>query len=587
MGDSAPKISSPDSSRAASPLTDGHFMTSPYVTDPYTPGPSRRASRKWQSAHDLRVSLSPVPEPSAGFIADKPPAAVRGRTPRDRRGRPAGLVQFAKNVEREPESPLPETRRWTRWGHVPRGSSSKSKIIHERPLPSDSKVWPAAIGARSSNLTPSTMFRRDDGSQTTTLVGDGETTLLDRNETVLVGVASDIQEMNDRAGCHSRASDAARLCSTNANKQHVGPRRPMHADQLYLAHQIDDLLEKRRPASTEEQQPTSTRSVPSSSNSSATSRQRSSIPAQNSPQGQPAQPASIQYSPQRQPAQLESPQQSPQARCAQPASVQYSPRGGQPAQPVFSQRFLEKQPAHPAPGQGPWTSPPQSPQGQPAQPVSSQSSPQGQPAQPASAHSSPQGQSAQPASAQRFPQQMPMQRPLQSVSGPRSPRGQSAYPVSAPIPRERSPQQGTSGQQCGSSSNDPLRQHPVLQLETPPQPLQEEEQPNPHEVEHRKRLLEEASLWPLARLERALASQTLAFVPEIGPGNNIIASNEVGNLGDVLESPPESQHGSEADAEAEAEAEAAGDGDGGGENAATSTSPFGKLKKWFRKDRSK
>ncbi|KAL7912191.1 hypothetical protein GGI35DRAFT_308992 [Trichoderma velutinum] len=335
-----------------------------------------------------------------------------------------------------------------------------------------------AIGAKDSTETPSTIFRKKQDPWVTALIESSDETLLDGGQNSKEEVAREIQKWNNLSGQHSRASDAARICSRTGKSKQV-PLRPKGSDTLDLAHKIDDLLERMKPIEQEQSHPT--RSLASSHN-----------------------PPRV--------------------------STQYSPRG-QPAQPVS---------AH------------QSPQRQPAQPVSAQRSPQGRPAQPASAQNSPQGQFVQPASGQ--------------------------------IPLEWSPEQSVSRRQYNGQSNHPLRQNPP-QLTASPQrqrqrQQQEEEEEegeegpmNSHQQEHCKRMLQEANLWPLARLEEALASQTLAYVPEMGPGNNISTSNQVENLGDVVES---------AEDNLDADVEAATDT----ENAATKKSPFTKMRKWYRKSRS-
>lgn len=92
---------------------------------------------------------------------------------------------------------------------------------------------------------------------------------------------------------------------------------------------------------------------------------------------------------------------------------------------------------------------------------------------------------------------------------------------------------------------------------------------NAHQQEHLKRMLQEAGLWPLARLAEALASQTSALVPETSSGNSISTINQVQNQGDVVESAKDNL---------DADAEAAGDS----ENAATKKSPLATMKKWFQ-----
>ncbi|KAL7957780.1 hypothetical protein V8C34DRAFT_170826 [Trichoderma compactum] len=244
----------------------------------------------------------------------------------------------------------------------------------------------------------------------------------------------------------------------------------------------------------------------------------------------------------------------PSSRSSPRVSAQYSPQG-RPAQPVSAQ---------------------QSPRGQPARPTLAQRSPQGRPAQPTSAQNSPQGWPVQPASAQRSPQRM---------SVPRSPQGRSAQSVSGQIPLEWSPDQNIPRSQYYAPSNRPLRltaspQRPQQQQQQEQQDeddSEEGEDMNSHQQEHCIRMLQEANLWPLARLEQALASQTLSYVPEMGPGGNSSTSNQVGNLGDVVE-PAEDNPDPEAEAEAAADADA--------ENAATKKSPVAKMKKWFQKSRS-
>ncbi|KAK4085515.1 uncharacterized protein Triagg1_505 [Trichoderma aggressivum f. europaeum] len=227
----------------------------------------------------------------------------------------------------------------------------------------------------------------------------------------------------------------------------------------------------------------------------------------------------------------------PSSRTSPRVSAQYSPQG-RPAQPVSAQ---------------------QSPQGQPAQPTSAQRSPQGRPAQPTSAQNSPQGRPVQPASAQWSPQRM---------SVPRSPQGRSAQAVSGQIPLEWSPDQNVPRSQYYAPSNRPLRltaspQRPQQQQDE--DDSEEGEEMNAHQQEHFIRMLREANLWPLARLEEALASGT-------GPGRNLSTSNQVENSGDVVES-AEDKPGSEARAAADAE------------NAATKESPVAKMKQWFQKSR--
>lgn len=92
---------------------------------------------------------------------------------------------------------------------------------------------------------------------------------------------------------------------------------------------------------------------------------------------------------------------------------------------------------------------------------------------------------------------------------------------------------------------------------------------NAHQQEHLKRMLQEAGLWPPARLAEALASQTSALVPETSSGNSISTFNQVQNQGDVVESAKDNL---------DADAEAAGDS----ENAATKKSPLATMKKWFQ-----
>ncbi|PNP50170.1 hypothetical protein THARTR1_09159 [Trichoderma harzianum] len=168
------------------------------------------------------------------------------------------------------------------------------------------------------------------------------------------------------------------------------------------------------------------------------------------------------------------------------------------------------------------------------------------------------------------------------MSVPRSPQGQSAQPASGQIPLEWSPEQNVPRSQYYAPSTRPLRltaspQRPQQQQKQQQQQDEDEseegEEMNAHQQEHCIRMLQEADLWPLARLEAALASQTLAYVPEMGPGGDISTSNQVENLGDVVES-AEDKLGSEAEAAANAE------------NAATKESPVAKMKKWFQKSRS-
>ncbi|KAL6818771.1 hypothetical protein GGI42DRAFT_359712 [Trichoderma sp. SZMC 28013] len=354
-------------------------------------------------------------------------------------------------------------------------------------------------------------FPADKEPWVTALIESSGGTLLDGEDEISEEVKKEIQMLNDLSGQHSRASEAA-ILSSPAGKGKQVALRPKDSDTLNLAHKIDGLLKKGK--SKQQEQPQPTRSPPSS---------------RSSPR------ASAQYS--------------PQGRPAQPVSAHQSPRG-QPAQPTSAQR---------------------SPQGRPAQPTSAQRSPQGWPAQPISAQTSPQGRPVQPASAQRSPQWM---------SVPRSPQGRSAQSVSGQIPLEWSPDQNVPRSQYYAPSSRPLRltaspQRPQQQQEQQQDEddSEEGEDMNSHQQEHCIRMLQEANLWPLARLEQALASQTLSYVPERGPGGNISTSNQVGNLGDVVES---------AEDNLDSEAEAAADT----ENAATKKSPVAKMKKWFQKSRS-
>ncbi|KAM6484126.1 hypothetical protein HDV62DRAFT_405077 [Trichoderma sp. SZMC 28011] len=469
----------------AGPSTSDYYKTSPYGAGPSMPGPSRRKSQKRRSVHDLPTSLSPIAEPS-DFPADVPPSA-RDVAPRAREERQPGLVQFAKNAPRE------------------------SEIIHDRPSPSDSKIWSLAIGAKNAIEAPSTMFRKKKDPRVIALLESADETLLDGDDEAR-------QE-------HSRASDAAIAL------------RPKDSDTLNLAHKIDDLVEQSKPKQRE--QPNSTRPAPSRNSPRAS--------AQFSSPGQPAQPVSAQRSPQGQPAQP-------------PMSAQTSPQG-RPAQPISAHN---------------------SPQGRPVQPASAQNSPQGRPAQPISAQNSPQGRSVQPASALRSPQR---------VSVPRSPQGQSVRPISGGIPLDWSPEQNVPRSQYYDTSNHPLRltSSPQRQRQqqrrppTPPPQQQEEEEEeeeeeseeeegepmNAHQQEHLKRMLQEAGLWPPARLQEALASQTSAFVPETSSGNSITTLNQIQNQGDVVESAKDNL---------DADAEAAGNT----ENAATKRSPLATMKKWFQ-----
>ncbi|UKZ53664.1 hypothetical protein TrVGV298_007461 [Trichoderma virens] len=278
-----------------------------------------------------------------------------------------------------------------------------------------------------------------------------------------VEVENMIKEMNDKAGQHSRASDAIRLCSTGQKQKQVSvPLLPKHIDDLYLAHDIDYLKKIRKNPPQPQPAPHPANSLHSSNSSTHPSQHHSSASTQQSPRGQPAQPA----------------------------------------------------------------------QSAPAQP-----SPRGQPAQPVSAQQSPQGQSVQ----------------MASLKGSTSVvQGQSGRPPNPLQPPQRQQQQQQQQEEEGSL--------------------------NPHQQQHRTRMQQEANLWPRARLEEALALQTLAFVPEMGPGNNISASNQVENLADVVES---AEDGHDADAAANAEAPANAEG------ATVEDSPFGKLKKWLRKSHSK
>ncbi|KAJ4855301.1 uncharacterized protein T069G_10859 [Trichoderma breve] len=367
------------------------------------------------------------------------------------------------------------------------------------------------------------MFRKKKDPRVTALLESADETLLDGDDEARQEVRREIQRLNDLSGEHSRASDAASISSRTGKSKQVA-LRPKDSDTLNLAHKIDDLVEQSKPKQRE--QPNSTRPVPSSRNSPRASAQYSS-------QGQPAQPVSAQRSPQGQPA--------------QPVSAQRSPQG-RPAQPISAQN---------------------SPQGRLVQPASTQNSPQGRPAQPISAQNSPQGRSVQPASAQRSPQR---------VSVPRSPQGQSVRPVSGGIPLDWSPEQNVPRSQYYAPTNHPLRltSSPQRPTTSPQQQQGEEESEeeegepmNVHQQEHLKRMLQEAGLWPPARLEEALASQTSAFVPETSSGNSISTFNQVQNQGDVVESAKDSL---------DADAEAAGDT----ENAATKRSPLATMKKWFQ-----
>ncbi|KAH0526327.1 hypothetical protein TsFJ059_009666 [Trichoderma semiorbis] len=375
------------------------------------------------------------------------------------------------------------------------------------------------------------MFRKKKDPRVTALLESADETLLDGDDEARQEVRREIQRLNDLSGEHSRASDAASISSRMGKSKQVA-LRPKDSDTLNLAHKIDDLVEQSKPKQRE--QPTSTRPAPSSRNSPRASAQYSS-------QGLPAQPVSAQRSPQGQPA--------------QPVSAQRSPQG-LPAQPISAQN---------------------SPQGRPVQPASAQNSPQGRPAQPISAPNSPQGWSVQPAPALRSPQR---------TSVPRSPQGQSVRPVSGGIPLDWSPEQNVPRSQYYDTSNHPLRltsspQRQRQQQRRPPTPSpqqqqgeeeseEEEGEPmNAHQQEHLKRMLQEAGLWPPARLEEALASQTSAFVPETSSGNSITTLNQVQNQGDVVESAKDNL---------DADAEAAGDI----ENAATKRSPLATMKKWFQ-----
>ncbi|KAL7788036.1 hypothetical protein V8C43DRAFT_116963 [Trichoderma afarasin] len=383
------------------------------------------------------------------------------------------------------------------------------------------------------------MFRKKKDPRVTALLESADETLLDGDDEARQEVRREIQRLNDLSGEHSRASDAASISSRTGKSKQV-PLRPKDSDTLNLAHKIDDLMEQSKPKQRE--QPHPTRPVPSSHNSPKVSAQFSSP-------GQPAQPVSAQRSPQGQPAQPVSAQRSPQGRPAQPMSAQRSPQG-RPAQPMSAHN---------------------SPQGRPVQPASAQNSPQGRPAQPISAQNSPQGRSVQPASALRSPQR---------VSVPRSPQGQSVRPISGGIPLDWSPEQNVPRSQYYAPTNHPLRltsspQRPT----TSPQQQQEEgeeeseeeegEPMNAHQQEHLKRMLQEAGLWPPARLQEALASQTSAFVPETSSGNSITTLNQVQNQGDVVESAKDNL---------DADAEAAGNT----ETTATKKSPLATMKKWFQ-----
>ncbi|KAK4070293.1 hypothetical protein Trihar35433_4760 [Trichoderma harzianum] len=356
------------------------------------------------------------------------------------------------------------------------------------------------------------MFRKKKDPRVIALLESADETLLDGDDEARQEVRREIQRLNDLSGEHSRASDAASISSRTGKSKQVA-LRPKDSDTLNLAHKIDDLVEQSKPKQRE--QPHPTRPVPSSHNSPKVSAQFSSP-------GQPAQPVSAQRSPQ-----------------------------GRPAQPISAHN---------------------SPHGRPVQPASAQNSPQGRPAQPISAQNSPQGRSVQPASALRSPQR---------VSVPRSPQGQSARPISGGIPLDWSPEQNVPRSQYYAPTNHPLRltsspQRPT----TSPQQQQEEgeeeseeeegEPMNAHQQEHLKRMLQEAGLWPPARLEEALASQTSAFVPETSSGNSISTLNQVQNQGDVVESAKDNL---------DADAEAAGDT----ENAATKRSPLATMKKWLKR----
>ncbi|KAL6814674.1 hypothetical protein V8C40DRAFT_255223 [Trichoderma camerunense] len=380
------------------------------------------------------------------------------------------------------------------------------------------------------------MFRKKKDPRVTALLESADETLLDGDDEARQEVRREIQRLNDLSGEHSRASDAASISSRTGKSKQVA-LRPKDSDTLNLAHKIDDLVEQSKPKQRE--QPNSTRPAPSSRNSPRASAQYS--------QGQPAQPVSAQRSPQGQPAQPVSAQRSPQGRPAQPISTQNSPQG-RPAQPISTQN---------------------SPQGRLVQPASAQNSPQGRPAQPISAQNSPQGRSVQPATAQRSPQRL---------SVPRSPRRQSVRPISGGIPLDWSPEQNVPRSQYYAPTNHPLRltsspQRPTTspqQEEGEEESEEEEGEPmNAHQQEHLKRMLQEAGLWPPARLQEALASQTSAFVPETSSGNSITTLNQVQNQGDVVESAKDNL---------DADAEAAGDI----ENAATKRSPLATMKKWFQ-----
>ncbi|KAF3076108.1 hypothetical protein CFAM422_001117 [Trichoderma lentiforme] len=367
------------------------------------------------------------------------------------------------------------------------------------------------------------MFRKKKDPRVTALLESADETLLDGDDEARQEVRREIQRLNDLSGEHSRASDAASISSRTGKSKQVA-LRPKDSDTLNLAHKIDDLVEQSKPKQRE--QSNSTHPAPSSRNSPRASAQYSS-------QGQPAQPVSAQRSPQGQPA--------------QPVSAQRSPQG-RPAQPISTQN---------------------SPQGRLVQPASAQNSPQGRPAQPISAQNSPQGRSVQPASAQRSSQR---------VSVPRSPQGRSVRPVSGGIPLDWSPEQNVPRSQYYAPTNHPLRltSSPQRPTTSPQQQQGEEESEeeegepmNVHQQEHLKRMLQEAGLWPPARLEEALASQTSAFVPETSSGNSISTFNQVQNQGDVVESAKDNL---------DADAEAAGDT----ENAATKRSPLATMKKWFQ-----
>ncbi|KAL6800387.1 hypothetical protein J3E68DRAFT_271680 [Trichoderma sp. SZMC 28012] len=376
------------------------------------------------------------------------------------------------------------------------------------------------------------MFRKKKDPRVAALLESADETLLDGDDEARQEVRREIQRLNDLSGEHSRASDAASISSRTGKSKQVA-LRPKDSDTLNLAHKIDDLVEQSKPKQRE--QPHSTRPVPSSRNSPRASAQFSSP-------GQPAQPVSAQRSPQGQPA--------------QPVSAQRSPQG-LPAQPISAQN---------------------SPQGRPVQPASAQNSPQGRPAQPISAQNSPQGRSVQPASALRPPQR---------ASVPRSPQRQSVRPVSGGIPLDWSPEQNVPRSQYYAPTNHPLRltsspQRQRQQERRPPTPSpqqqeegeeeseEEEGEPmNAHQQEHLKRMLQEAGLWPPARLAEALASQTSAFVPETSSGNSITTLNQVQNQGDVVESAKDNL---DADAEAASNTE----------NAATKKSPLATMKKWFQ-----